>query len=52
MFLKKPRVALQSMLRTAAEKENTQPLPTDLSMLRDESSGRLLVDPTEVVAQV
>ncbi len=52
MFLKKPRVALQSILRTAADKANTQPLPTDLSILKDESSGRLLVDPTEVIAQV
>jgi hypothetical protein len=43
---------LQSILRTVAEKENTQPLPMDLSILRDESSGRLLVDPAEVIAQV
>jgi hypothetical protein len=52
MLLKKPKVALQFILRTAAEKENTQPLPTDLSILRDDSSGHLLVDPTEVIAQV
>jgi hypothetical protein len=52
MFLKKPRVALQSILRTAADEANTQPLPTDLSILRGEASGRLLVDPTEVIAQI
>ena len=52
MFLKKPMVALQSILRTAAEKENTQSIPTDLSILRDDSSGRLLVDPAKVIAQV
>ncbi len=52
MILEKPRVALQSILRTAAEEENTQPLPTDLSILRDDASGRLLVDPAEVIVQV
>ena len=45
-------MALQSILRTAAEKENTQPLPTDLSIVREDASGRLLVDPAEVIAQV
>jgi hypothetical protein len=52
MFFKKPRMAIQSVLRTAVDEANTHPLPTDLSILRDESSGRLLVDPTEVIAQV
>jgi len=52
MFFKKPKVDLHSILRTAVETENTQPLPTDLSILRDEASGRLLVDPDEVIAQV
>jgi hypothetical protein len=52
VFLKKPKVALQSILRTAAEDENTQPFPTDLSILRDDASGRILVDPAEVIAQV
>ena len=45
-------MALQSILRTAAEEENTQPLPTNLSILRDDASYRLLVDPAEVIAQV
>ena len=45
-------MVLQSILRTAAEGENTQPLPMDLSILRDDDSGRLLVDPAEVIAQV
>jgi hypothetical protein len=52
MFFKNPKVALQSILRTAAEAENTQHLPTDLSILRDEASGCLPVDPDEVIAQV
>jgi hypothetical protein len=37
MFFKKPKVALHSILRTAAEAENTQPLSTDLSILRDDA---------------
>jgi hypothetical protein len=45
-------VALQSILSTAAEEANIQPLPTDLSILRDYASGRLLTDPAEVIAQV
>ena len=52
MFLKKPKVALQSILCTEAEEDNTQPLPTDLSILRDDASGRLLIDSAEVIAQV
>jgi hypothetical protein len=52
MFLKKTEVALQSILRTAAEEENTQLLPTNLSILRDDASGLLLVDPAEFIAQV
>ena len=50
--MKKPRLALQSILHTTAEQENIQPLPTDLSILREDSLGRLLVDPAEVIAQV
>jgi len=47
MFFFKPKVALQSILRTAAEEENTQPLRTNLSILKDDATGRLLVDPAE-----
>ncbi len=52
MFLKKPKVALQSILRTVVEEENSQPLPTNLSILKDDASGRFMVDPAEVIAQV
>jgi hypothetical protein len=45
-------MALQSILRTAVEEENTQLLPANLSILRDDASGRLLMDPAEVIAQV
>ena len=33
-------------------KRTPSPLPTDLSILRDNALGRLLVDPAEVIAQV
>jgi hypothetical protein len=52
MFKTKPKVDLQSILRTAAEKEDSQPLPTKLSIIRDDASGRFITDPTEVIAQV
>jgi len=52
MFLTKPKVTLQSILCTATEEENTQPLPTNLSILKDNASGRLLVDPADVIAEV
>ena len=45
-------MALQSILCTAAEEENTQSLPMNLYILRDDASGRLLVDQAEVIAQV
>jgi hypothetical protein len=32
-FFKKPRMALQSIFRTTPEEANTQPLPTDLSII-------------------
>ena len=45
-------MALQSILRTAAEEDNSQPLPTNLFIARDDTTGRLLVDPAEVIEQV
>ena len=44
MFVKKPKTALQTILRTAAEaaEDNSQPLPTNLSIIREENTGRLL----------
>ena len=52
MFIKNPKVALQSILRSAVEKDNSQPLPKNLEILRDDVTGRLQVDPAEVIAQV
>jgi hypothetical protein len=52
MFVKKPKVVLQSILRTAAEREDSQPLPTNLSIIRGDISGSLITDPKEVIRQV
>ena len=52
MFIKNPKVALQSILRSAVEKDNSQPLPKNLDILIDDVTGRLQVDPAEVIAQV
>jgi len=52
MFIEKPKVALQSILHTAAEREASQPLPTSLSIIRDTASSCLVTDPKEVVRQV
>ena len=51
MFITKPKVALQSILRTAEEKADSQQLPTNLYVIREESTGRLM-DPAEVITQV
>ena len=52
MFIKNPKVALQSILRTVARRGDSQPLPTNLSIIRDDTSGCLVTDPKEVVKQV
>jgi hypothetical protein len=52
MYLKKPKVALQSILRTAVGREDSHPLPTNLSIIRDDTSGYLVTDPKEVITQV
>ena len=52
MFTKKTKVALQSILRTAAEADISQPLPTDFTIIRDDTTGRLITDPKEVIAQI
>jgi hypothetical protein len=52
LFAKKPNLALKSILRTAAGKSSTNTLPTDLSILKDESSGLLITNPKEVVTKL
>jgi hypothetical protein len=50
IFVKKPSAALKSILRTSEGTPDKLTLPTDLSVLRDEKSARLLTTPTEVIA--
>jgi len=45
-------VAIQSILRTPAGKADSQPLPTNLSIIKAESTGRVLRDSADVIAQV
>ena len=52
MFVKKPSVALKSNLRSSEGTTDIPTLPTDLSILRDEKSGRLLTTPSEVLTQL
>ena len=52
MFVKKPSVALKSILRTSVGTSDNPTLPTDLSILRDEKSCRLLNTPSEVLTQL
>ena len=52
MFVKKPSVALKSILRSSEGQSDTNTLPTDLSVLRNESTGQLLTSPTEVIAHL
>jgi len=52
MFVKKPSVALNSILRTSDGTTDNPTLPTDLSILRDETSRRFLTTPSEVLAQL
>ncbi len=42
LFIKKPSVALKYILRTAEGVTDTHSQPTDLSVLRDEITGRLV----------
>ena len=52
MFVKKPRVALQTILRSATGANASATLPTDLPLLRDDTSGLLVTTPTEVVTKL
>jgi hypothetical protein len=52
MFMQKPKVVSKSILRNAAETEESQPLPTNLSIIRDDASGCLITDPKEVIRQI
>jgi len=46
MFVKKPSVSLKSILHNLEGTTDHPTLPTDLSVLHDEKSGRLLTTPS------
>ncbi len=52
MFIKKPSVALKSILRSAEGATNSPSLPANLSILRDETTGRLVTTPEEVISKL
>ncbi len=52
IIVKKPSAALKSILRTSEGTPDNPTLPTDLSVLRDDTNGRLLATPVEVITQL
>jgi hypothetical protein len=52
IFVKKPSVALKSILRTSEGITDNVTLPTDLFILRDEKSGHILTTPVGVLTQL
>jgi len=49
---KTPSAALKSILRTTEEEKDTNILPTDQSIIRDEITSHLIIAPDEVVAKI
>ena len=45
IFVKRPNVALKSLLRTAVGTTTTDTLPTDLSIIKNEAKGVLITNP-------
>jgi hypothetical protein len=52
MFFKKPDVALKSIMCTAAGTTTNSTLPTDLSIIKDETTCLLITTPSEVVNKI
>ena len=52
IFVKKPSAALKSILLNSEGTPDNPALPTDLFILREETFGRLLVTPSEVIARL
>jgi hypothetical protein len=51
MVVKKPSVALKSILKTSAGTADNPTLPTDLSIIRNDRYGLLLITSSEVIKQ-
>ncbi len=52
MFVKKPNVALKSILRTAMGTSTHSTLPTDLSTINNEATWLLIITPSRVVNKI
>jgi hypothetical protein len=52
MFVKKPSVALKSILRFSMGTKASTTLPTDLSILRDETTGLIIATPAEIIKKI
>ena len=52
MFVKKPSVALNSILRTSERAPDNPTLSTDLYVLRDETSGHIITTQSKVIKQL
>ena len=52
LFIKKPKVALTCIMRTTKEVTDTPSLPIDLSVTRDETTGRIITAPEEVITKI
>jgi len=52
LFIKKPKVVLNSSMRTTEEVTDTPYLPIDFSIIRDETTGRLITAPEEVITKI
>ncbi len=52
LFIKKPSASLKSIMRTTEGVTDTPSLATHLSVIRDETTGRLITAPEEVVAKI
>jgi hypothetical protein len=49
MYVKEPSVALKTILQSAMWAETPTILPTDLSILRDETTGLLITTSAEII---
>jgi len=52
LSIKKPNVVLKYIMRTAEGVADTPSLPTDLSVIRDETTGHLITAREEVIAKI
>jgi hypothetical protein len=52
IFVKKPNVALKSILRTTMGTSTHSTIPTDLSIIKEDTAGILITAPSRVVNKI